>query len=226
MTAALFQWPPSAAFGLDIPKARFYERGTVNRSTRNRFVAQVQRITWAFKLSQDTVNLHGDDDVPEIQVFQLDLKGEDLDDLVLRAIDVAVPTPIIFEVARPHAGERRQVAAHKRTGPSRPIVSDYFSTAWAPTDAPRLPLPATIDLRGLYRGLLSAILPVDPAPTETLAESVERVGRIRRLDREIAHHERRMRNERQFNRRVNLRRDLLDLAAERTRLQTAEPLEQ
>ena len=44
-------------------------------AVREKFVAEVQRITWAYKLAENTINLPGTSAVPEIQVFQIDAKG-------------------------------------------------------------------------------------------------------------------------------------------------------
>ena len=82
---------------------------------REKFVAEVQRITWAYKLAETTINLPGTTAVPEIQVFQIDAKGDDVSESVLAAIDKAVKTPIIFEITRGDGPERRtrMVATHK-----------------------------------------------------------------------------------------------------------------
>lgn len=205
-----------------VPKTKFYEHATVQRAVRERFVADVQRITWAYKLADATVHLSGDEAVPEIQVFILEAKAEDVSDDVLAVIDKAVQFPIIFEVIRgtgEHASTR-MVAAHKQLGGTSQRRSAYFSTEWLATSGARAPLPPAVDLPGLYAGLLSPILPIPARPGERLADATQRVDQALKLEREIGVLERRLRNEPQFNRKVELRRELRNQTAALDTLRT------
>ena len=56
----LYQWPSTARFGRVVPKNKFYKHGNVTAAVREKFVAEVQRITWAYKLADTTINLQGD----------------------------------------------------------------------------------------------------------------------------------------------------------------------
>jgi hypothetical protein len=213
--AVLYRWPASAHFGRVVPKTKFYEHGKVVAAVREKFVAEVQRITWAYKLADSTIHLRGSDAIPEIQVFEIDAKADDVSDAVLTAIDRTVQYPIIFEVSRGdgHTAGTRMVVAHKQFGGAKPQLTGYFSTDWVPPDAPRAPLPAALDLPGLFAALIAPLLPVAPRPGERLRETTARVEDVRKLEREIAALERRLRNELQFNRKVELRRQLLDRTA-------------
>lgn len=222
--SVLYRWPAAAEFGRTIPKTRFYEHAAVSSALRERFVAEVQRVTWAYKLADATVHLRGSSSVPEIQVFVIDAKVDDVSDGVLAAIDKAVRFPVIFEVNRGGevAGVTRMVAAHKQLGEQRQSVSDYFTTEWVVADAPRAPLPAALDLPTLYAALLTPILPVPARPGERLSKAVDRVGQARKLEREVASLEKRLRNEPQFNRKVELRRKLRSRSAELDALNSPE----
>lgn len=206
----MYAWPSGATFGRVVPKTKFYEHATISARLRQKFVDEVQRIIWAYKLADETIHLRGDESVPEIQVFVVELKENDVSDEVLAAIDKAVRTPIVFELQRGE-GERRQVrmaAAHKQPGSTTPRMSERFSTGWLPFDAPRAPLPPALDLPGLYAQLLTPLLPFSPRPGETVAEAVARVAQAGKLKREIAQLERELHNEPQLNRKVALRQQL------------------
>lgn len=206
----LYRWPAQAKFGRAVPKTRFYEQGKVTSAVRKRFVDEVQRITWAYKLADATIRLAGNPAVPEIQVFVIEAKDEDVADSVLAAIDKSVPFPIIFEVTRnPSSGPlTRMVAAHKQLTGRAVTVGPYLSSPWLADDAERRPLPAAIDLPSLYKELLTPLLPVATHPGERLEDVTARTEQARKLDREIAKLERRLRSEPQFNRKVELRRQL------------------
>lgn len=207
MTDLLYRWPAAAKFGRQVPKTKFYQQGTVSTNVREKFIAEIQRITWAYKLAESTINLPGSVEVPEIQVFQIDAKGDDVSELVLAAMDKAVQTPIIFEITR--FDERiRMAATLKQLGCSAPKLGNYYTTGWQPEDADRQPLPTTITLPALYAALLQPLSGVSARPGEELPEVSARLEAARKLEREIAALERKLRNEPQLNRKVELRRTL------------------
>lgn len=227
MTAAsiLYRWPLAARFGRVVPKTKFYEHGRVSAAGRERFVAEVQRITWAYKLADATIHLRGNDEVPEIQVFEIDAKEADVSDAVLALIDKAVPLPIIFELNRQSGDgpEIRMAAAYKRLGGPKVRIGGYFGSGWQAASSPRAPLPAALDLPGLYAGLLAPLLPVAPLPGEALSRTTERVEQAAKLERQIAALEKRLRVESQLNRKVELRRQVQDQAGQLAALIDPEP---
>ncbi|UFS99596.1 DUF4391 domain-containing protein [Nocardia huaxiensis] len=208
--SSLFRWPAAAKFGRVVPKTKFYEHTRVTADVRARFVTEVQRITWAYKLAESTINLAGTVPVPEVQVFQIDAKSDDVSDIVLAAIDHAVKTPIIFEISRGEADSRqtRMVAAHKQIGAGAPKPGPYFTTRWQDSAAERMPLPTVIDLSALYSALLRPLLPLEARRGEDMSEVTARLEAVRKLEREIVALERKIRNEPQLNRKVELRRTL------------------
>lgn len=213
--STLYRWPASAHLGRVVPKTKFYEHGTITKAVRDKFVAEVQRITWAYKLADATIHLSATEDVPEIQVFVIDAKTEDVSDAVLTAIDKAVRMPIIFEINRGQGSDEtaRMTATHKQATVTLKSTASYYSTDWIRTDAERSALPTAINLPALYGSLISPLLPIDPRPGERLADTAIRIADARKLERNIASTERRLRNEPQFNRKVELRRELRDQTA-------------
>lgn len=210
MSDVLYRWPAAAEFGSRVPKEKFYEHGIVSTTVREKFVSEVQRITWAYKLAESTINLTGSTTVPEIQVFQIDTKTGDVSDQVLSAIDKAIPFPIIFEITR--ATDRkpqvRMVATHKLLGSGTPKLSSYYSTGWIPAGIQRQPLPTVISLPTLYAAILEPLTPLRVRPGEEMSEVADRLVTVRKLEREIAALERKLRNEPQLNRKIELRRFL------------------
>ncbi|USX44683.1 DUF4391 domain-containing protein [Dietzia kunjamensis] len=212
----LYRWPDAAQFDRRIPKEKLYEHGTVPTTAREKFVAEVQRITWAYKLAESTVNLPGSDTVPEIQVFQINAKGSDIAEQVLTVIDKAIPFPIVFEICRSQGDTEhtRMVAAHKHLSSGAPKLSAYYSTGWQPAETKRRPLPTAITLSDLYTALLEPLMPVAVRPGEDMSEVSARLDDTRRLEREIAALERKIRTEPQLNRKIELRRLLKAKQAE------------
>lgn len=210
MTGFLYRWPKAAEFGRVVPKTKFYERTNLRSTVKELFVSDVRRITWGYKLAESTINLPGSGEVPEIQVFEIEAKEGDVAEGVLAAIDKAVRTPIIFEISRGEGanGNICMVAAHKQLGTGAPRLGPYFSTDWQPASSDRVPLPTSIDLTSLYTALLQPLTPVASRPGENVSDVVGRLTTVRLLEREIAALERKLRNEPQVNRKVELRRTL------------------
>ncbi|MCT1656866.1 DUF4391 domain-containing protein [Brevibacterium luteolum] len=210
MADLLYRWPETAAVGQRVPKEKFYEHGAVKPAVRDLFVSEVQRITWAYKLAESTINLPSSAQVPEIQVFVLYAKQDDVSDAVLSAIDKVVQFPLVFEVMRWTSGqaEVRMVTTHKLLGPGAPKLGEYLSTGWLPANTARQSLPPAITLPALYTALLQPLTPLDLRPGEELSEVTLRLDAVRRLEREIVTLERKLRTEPQFNRKVELRRML------------------
>lgn len=215
MSDVLYRWPEAAKFGRRIPKEKFYEQGTVSPSTRESFVSDVARITWEFKLAEPTIHLPDNESVPEIQVIRIDAKDEDVSEHVLAAIDKAIPSPIIFELARNTSGgeQVRMVAAHKQPGSNSPKISQYFSTGWIAANIDRQPLPTAISLPALYAALLESLTEIEVRPGEAMSEVADRLKEVGKLEREIAALRRKITNEKQLNRKIELRRTLKERQA-------------
>lgn len=212
MTDVLFRWPEAARFNRVVAKNRFYEQGTVSSAVQEKFVAEVERITWAYKLAAETINLSGCDDVPEIQVFVIKAKGRDVDQAVLTAIDRSIKQPIIFEIMGSQG--TRTTAAPKQVGSGVLKLGAYYSTGWMPADAAREPLPTVISLASLYAALLEPLTAISVRPGEGLSDVSTRLESVRRLEREVATLDRKIRTEPQLNRKVELRRTLKAKQAE------------
>ena len=78
----LFDYPTKARFGRKIPKSKLYENASVNTKLKDKFVNQIEKIVWQYKLAPETTNLGATDNVPEIQVFAIYLKGDEIDDVL------------------------------------------------------------------------------------------------------------------------------------------------
>ncbi|MGC8731596.1 MAG: DUF4391 domain-containing protein, partial [Halothiobacillaceae bacterium] len=183
---ALIAYPKQAAFGRVLPKNKIYEHSGANTQLQRLFAEQVERIVWQYKLAPETINLPARPGVPEIQIFSIQLKSTMLHEDVLRCIDGAVQFPIIFELS--FDGRTQVIAAYKRpneSDASRWVLSDYFATAWLPSDCERAAMPLALDLGGLYEQLLHRLIPTPARPQESLADLVARVEQVAAKQREV-----------------------------------------
>lgn len=211
----MIQYPKQTAFGKVLPKSKIYQHARVTRRVQQCFVDQVSRIVWQYKLSPETTNLPARAGVPEIQVFTVALKAEELDENVLRCIDKAISFPILYEVT--FEDRIKEVAAYKRPSdadPAKWVVGDYFGTDWHPADSDRAPLPVSLDLAGLYEQLLRRLMPLPARNSESLKGHAERLATIRSKEHELDKLEARLNREKQFNRKVELNAELRTIKSE------------
>ena len=210
--AAFISYPKQATFGRNLPKNKIYEHSGANTRLKDLFVEQVEQIVWQYKLAPETINLPSKSGVPEIQVFTIQLKTPVLHLDVLRCIDGAVQFPIIFELS--FDGQTQVVAAYKRpneSDASRWVLSDYFATAWLPSDAQRAAMPLALDLGGLYEQVLQRLIPFAARPQESLADLVTRVEQVAAKQREVEKMASKLAKEKQFNRKVEINAHLRQL---------------
>ncbi len=215
MTAVLFDYPKSAAFGRVLPKNKIYEHGSPSTAVKDLFVRQVERITWQYKLAPETINLSSTRAVPEIQIFHIYLRTGELKEDVLRCIDQEIHFPIIFELH--YEDQVKSIAAYKRpneTDSSKWVLSGYFETSWLSSGTQRTPLPIVLDLEVLYARLLSPLQPFQSRAGEGLEAFVARMELIRYRQRELEKCKSRLRKEKQFNRKVEINAELRALKQE------------
>lgn len=205
----LISYPQKAAFGRVLPKNKIYEHCGANTRLKDLFVEQVEQIVWQYKLAPETINLPARASVPEVQIFSIQLKANDLHQDVLRCIDAAVQFPILFELHRGQ-GERAQtqiVGTYKRRSEadaSRWVLSSYFASDWLPAGTPRAPLPLALDMAALYEALLCRLIPLAHRSGESLADLIARVEQAETKRREVEKAASRLAKEKQFNRKVQI----------------------
>lgn len=216
----VYAWPPSGQVSRLIPKDRLYSEARVTTIVKQRFVDEIQQVRWAFKLAEESTGLRPTDAVPEIQVFEVELKSSDVHDSVLTAIDEAIPSPIIFELRREDGlwTELALAAALKSQGKRRAKISRYFRTGWISAESKRAPLPQAISLEGLYIQILGSVMPYPLRSGEQLQAGIERMASIERARKDIDAIRNKIGREPQFNRKIELRRGLLSKEAELLRL--------
>jgi hypothetical protein len=225
----LHEWPRATAFGRVIPKNKIYEHAGANTTLKGRFVREVDQIVWSHKLAPETLNLAATKSVAEVQVFRITARTASLAHDVLRAIDKAIPFPLLFEIV--HGGQVRLAAAYKRPSEAdrtRWVVGDYFLGDWLPEGAERTPLPVALNMGALYERLLeplvagqtARLIPRRGEPSQTpfnsaeadhplsLEDRIAHVEAIKAQLREVERIKSRLARERQFNKRVAINVEL------------------
>lgn len=81
-----------------IPKKVFYEKVGVSSGIKEEFINLVDKITWLYKLSQDTTGITKTKNVEEIQIFQIDIKYKKVPLSVMKTIAKGVQYKVLFVI--------------------------------------------------------------------------------------------------------------------------------
>ena len=214
-TQALFAWPSQAAVGRPVAKSKIYAHAKPTAALRALFVEQVDSITWAYKLSPETINLPAKPAVPEIEVFEVALKLPDVNHSVLRCIDKAMPRPILFNLL--FDGHTQPIAAYKRPSNAAGdqwVLGDYHAAPWQKDGEARPALPLALDLQGLYEQLLRQHLAIPARHGEPLRDQLDRLAALAAKQAAAAKLEARLNTEKQFNRKVEINAQLRTIRTE------------
>lgn len=205
MSNFLYIFPNQTLVGRSVPKNKIYDHAKPSTALREKFVKQVDKIIWHYKLAPETIHLDGSAQVPEIQVFSLMLRTPEISDDVLRCIDQAIPYPILYYLT--YENKVKSVIAYKHPYGSSSdtwVVDAYFKSSWQRADVERAPLPVALNLVGLYEQMVRHYLPLPARPGESLKAQVARLEQIRCKQHEYQKLEARLQKEKQFNRKVEL----------------------
>ncbi|MFB9867296.1 DUF4391 domain-containing protein [Vreelandella sulfidaeris] len=210
MSGSLYQYPAKTRLDRVVAKQKILAHIKGSAKLRDRLRDEVDQITWHAKLAPSTLNLPSTKEVPELQVFVITLKGVALHDDVLSAIDRAIPFPIVFELKGPSGVCVK--AAYKRPSQADAnhwvIEESYLSSGWHEKDAERCPLPPALHLKALYHQWLSELIPTPKRDGERLEEQIARFNTASALKKQAEKLEKRLRNTKQFNRKVELNAEL------------------
>lgn len=202
-----FEFPAAAQLNKPLSKKDIIAFAKPSTKERELLTLQVERIRWCYKLSEATLNIPPAGGLAEIQVFCIQLKDgiSTIDERLLRLLDCAIPSPILFEI-QSTAG--LQLAASYKPGNQTTQTQPYLYSQIYTDNPTRQPLPFSRDMQKLYEQLVAALLPVTLRPSENLVDALQRVEQIRRVEQTIQSQRKKVNAEKQFNKRVALNQDL------------------
>ena len=189
--------PRSTEFNKFVAKTNFYKRANITPKIHNFIEQQVDRITWSNKVAPTTMNISSGD-VVEFQVFHIQLKTPDLDNVVPIFIQKSVPYPILFVIS----GARGvRVIAVTKNADSKPVI---IATDWKPS--------LSLELKGnstdsLYKNYLLQLSPSFAA----VGGDTEKHSEANRVKRGIDALSSKIKRETQINKRQELARERHEL---------------
>lgn len=190
--------PKSCLVDKFIPKKTFYEKVGISSSVKDDFVNQIERITWLYKLSPDTIGISKTENIEEIEVFQLDLKEKIIPKNVIKAITKGIPYKILF------------VLKCKEDICYSIKVEDIYTTEWNKNIELDFNV---INLELLYENIVKIIID-EKDNNRNFEQIIEEKNIICDLEKKINNLKVKIKNEKQFNKKVELNKELNEILNE------------
>ena len=198
------KFPRTTIVGKPVPKNAFYKHLEVNAKIKQHFVEDVASIHWLYKLAPSTINVEDGKQVHEIVVFSAVLKDKDCPNDVFLFIDRNMPRHVVFIL---EYEDRYKVLlnykAWKDGQNSQFDIIKTFATDWLTAERLLLTLEGqTMD--ALYEAMAGQVSGFGTTKAEDTKRIVELEGLIDKAKREVESIQKRIRNERQLNRQMEL----------------------
>lgn len=194
----MFELPKSCYVNKFIPKKVFYEKVGVSSNVKEEFINLVDRITWLYKLSEDTLGITKTEEIEEIQIFQIDVKEKRIPLSVIKTITKGVQYKILF------------VVKYQNDYCYSIKVEDTYNSEW--NDNIEFDFNA-INLRTVYENIVKKIIKEENTE-KSFSKIIEDNEYKTELEKKIDKLKQKIKTEKQFNRKIELNMQLNSLLKE------------
>ena len=215
----MLNFPASTHVNRLVPKTAFYKHLEMNTRLKMRLVEDVERIQWLYKLAPSTMNVDAGKVVHEIVVLRVTLKVEDMPDDAFLAIDRQMPRHVVFVLQ--YANRVRLLLNYKEwadADKTRFNILKTFRTEWMPLIDVKLALVG-LTLDNIYEdfvGQISGFVTNNAADKKQILALQDEIARKRRGAEAL---QKRVRNERQFAKQMELNSEARALKREIAKLE-------
>lgn len=216
------RFPVSTKVGKPVPKNAFYKHLEVNAKIKQHFVDDVVGINWLYKFAPSTLNVADGTKVHEIVIFSAGLKSKDCPDDVFLFIDQNMPRHVVFLLE--YEGKYKVLLNYKEwngsTGsPTIFKIVKTFSTEWVTQEQLSLSIEGqTMD--AIYEVMAGQVSGFGTTKSEDTKRLVELEALITKGKKEVEALQKKIRNERQLNRQMELNGEARSLKKQIAQWQT------
>ena len=198
------KFPVSTKVGKPVPKNAFYKHLEVNAKIKQHFVDDVVGINWLYKFAPSTLNVADGTKVHEIVIFSAGLKSKDCPDDVFLFIDQNMPRHVIFILE--YESKYKLLLNYKEWKDEKAgqfKIVKTFSTEWLTSDKISLSIEGqTMD--AIYEVMAGQVSGFGTTKSEDTKRLVELEALITKGEKEVEALQKKIRNERQLNRQMEL----------------------
>ncbi len=198
--------PDSALVNRFIAKTKFYEKAAISSKLKDDFVNKIQKITWQYKLSENTLGINKTAAVTEIQVFEIELKEQLIPKNILALIDKVIPYQILYQF-RFNEQTAYAITLKGLSEFEKSMSTDYYFSEW--NEPVQFDFTGT-DLEQVYQKLIKAFIKNKPTQQNDFKAVIETDHKTKQLEKDIALLAKKISKEKQMNRKVELNKTLLD----------------
>ena len=198
------KFPQTTFVGKPVPKNAFYKHLEVNAKMKQHFVDDVVSIHWLYKLAPSTINVEDGKRVHEIVVFSAVLKSKDCPDDVFLFIDQNMPRHVVFILEYDNRYKVLLNYKEWKDGQNGQFkIIKTFATQWLIDNQLSLTLEGQ-NMDALYEAMAGQVSGFGTKKAEDTKRIVELEAQIGKAKREVETIQKRIRNERQLNRQMEL----------------------
>lgn len=204
----MFGLPEKTYFGKLVPKNKLYDKLAIDKKLERSFIDQIASIRWVHKLSADLLNVEKGSIAEEVEVFLIKLKTSELDLNVLRQMDRQLHYHLIFILE--YEEQYKLWTSYKEESVNTAFkVGNYYHTDWVTEETFSLRIDG-LNMDTVYENLVRQIAgdTLTQENSESLKETVERQAAREKLTKDIEKLRAKVRKEKQFNRQVELNKQL------------------
>ena len=199
----MFNLPNKTVLKRKIPKNKFYEKIGTDTKLERKFIDEIDYIVWKYKLAKDTVNLEPTKEVEEIQIFEIYLKGKTISTEVLENIDRVIPYPIFYILK--YDDDIKLAIAYKernKADENRMVIHSYYQSEWINEKELDINILSGLTLKDVYENIIRQLIPIESETTDNIEDIIEINKAQEELKKEIEKLERKIKSEKQFNKKV------------------------
>lgn len=194
----MFKLPKTCIVNKFIPKTLFYKKVNMATSVKKEFTSLVEKITWLYKIAPDTLGVNKTNDIEELEIFEIQLKEKQLPKNVIKVIAKSISYPILFIIKY-------------QTDLCYSIkVEDSYYSEW--NDNIEFDFNYN-NLNSIYENIVKKIIKEEKS-SHSFNEIIIINAQKQELEKQITKLKRKIINEKQFNRKVELNHELRKLEQE------------
>ena len=217
--------PSSTFVGKVVPKEKFYSKCAVNTATKNLFVKYVEQIVWQNKLTAQTMAAEKGLLVNEIDVFEVKMKSFDCPRKLFEFIDQNLHHHNVFVLTY---DDKAKLFVNFKEKEKDESFLESFETPWKPANEPVFNLFGS-NMDEIYESIVrtagaanintspsSLSLPKGEAKQSkpSLKDYILQSKQNAKIQAQIEKLEKKLANEKQFNRQVEIRAEIRKLEKE------------
>ena len=205
--------PSSTYVGKNVPKEKFYSKCAVSTAVKNLFVKYVEQIVWQNKLTAQTMAAEKGLLVNEIDVFEVKMRLAECPRKLFEFIDQNLHHHNVFVLT--YEDQTKLFVNFKEKEKDETFL-DAFEIPWKPADEPVFNLFGS-NMDEIYESIVRSAAPDYVIASEakqsktSLKDYILQSKQNAKIQAQIEKLEKKLANEKQFNRQVEIRAEIRKL---------------